>query len=482
MNLLGLKSEVLSAFLVGMARYRPDYQRVVGNELPANDAKVDLKAAALLAQALRLERPAMPAEFALETALSGRRKIMPDELREPFIRMFGTDKFALPPQGNLAFGMALALERWFLAPHPYDFHRIEGFLRVHADRLGADVLAWLDRDKASEEQQRYFDLAVLTDDTWTEATPVRRERYISERRRTDPAAARALVEATWANETADIRLSLLGGLRVRLGSEDRAFLESLAKDRAPKVRDLAAALLSKLPGMDGISPAQEKMLGRISKGTAGIFRKRPVLKLELPATVPNSDVLNWVIADFSDIAIEICLDRLGMSDNEVITAAAEDEGLTAAMTLMAVQSRRFDIVTELAGRSSIPCALLACGAFNTQQNFSCQEAIALCEALFRPGAKLDVRAFKGAVTQLHALTQTTIPSSSFDIIVKEVEMHCLTGDAAETGTILTQLALLAPTARRDTLRSLAQRHGDGGSPVIAWLDLLDNLEKASTHE
>ena len=78
-------------------------------------------------------------------------------------------------------------------------------------------------------------LAVITDDNWTEATPARRERYINERRRADPATARALVEAVWASETADMRLRLLGPLSVRLGPDDRAFLEGLAKDRAPKV-------------------------------------------------------------------------------------------------------------------------------------------------------------------------------------------------------------------------------------------------------
>ncbi len=40
------------------------------------------------------------------------------------------------PPGPLAAGMALALERLFMAPHPYDFHRLEPFLRAHAERLG----------------------------------------------------------------------------------------------------------------------------------------------------------------------------------------------------------------------------------------------------------------------------------------------------------------------------------------------------------
>lgn len=477
-----LKSEILAAFLIGTARRRPDYTHILGDELPGGVGSADLKVAALLAQALRLERPAARHEFEVERKAQKRRSFLPEELRAPFVRLFGAGKSALPPQDDLALGMAVALERRFLAPHPYDFHRLEGFLRAHADRLGADALDWLDRDKAVQERQSYFDLAVITDDNWTEATPARRERYINERRRADPATARALVEAVWASETADMRLRLLGPLSVRLEPDDRAFLEGLAKDRAPKVRDLAAFMLGRLPGPDGEQPAHQEALARITRGTAGLFRKKTVLKVELPATVANDTGAAWVFKQFSDIAIDTCLIELGMVAGDVIEAAREDPMLLAAITVMAANSRRFDLVAEVAAISEVPLGVLGAGGFSAWAEFSPDEAHLLVAAVFHGRPALKNVAMGPVLNQLYTLTRGVIPVGVFDALAHEVERRWDESTAIEHRAMLTPLALLAPAAGRAAVRSLAHRLEEAGDPVIAWLELLDRIERVSTHE
>lgn len=477
-----LKSEVLAAFLIGTARRRPDYTHIFADDLPCGVGSADLKVAALLAQALRLERPPAPLAYEIEQAVRTRRSFLPEELRMPFVRLFGSGKSALPPQDDLALGMAVALERRFLAPHPYDFHRLEGFLRVHADRLGADVLDWLERDKATQERQSYFDLAVITDDNWTEATPARRERFINERRRADPATARALVEAVWASEAADMRLRLLGPLSVRLGPDDRAFLEGLAKDRAPKVRDLAAFMLGRLPGPNGEQPAHQEALARITRGTTGFIRKKTVLKLELPATVANDAGAAWVFQQFGVIAIEACLTKLGMSAVDAIEAAREDPMLLAAFTVMAANSRRFDLITEVAALSDWPLSVLGAGGFSAGLEFSPDEAHALVEAVFGGRPALKNAAMGPVLNQLYALTRGPIPVAVFDLLAREVERRWGESNAIAHRAMLSPLALLAPAAGRPAVRALAQRLEEAGDPVIAWLELLDRIERVSTHE
>ncbi len=481
-----LTAEVLPALLVGTARRRPDYGRVFGGAASALDGKADLKAAALLAQALRLARPAAPAAFVVEPPAAGTRRVIPEDLREPFVRLFGADRFALPPEHDLAQGMARLLDRLGLTPHPFDFHRLEAFLRAHSDRLGVDVLDWLERGAAAEDRRSYFDLAVLTDDNWTEATPARRERHLRERRRADPAAARAMVEAVFANEGADLRLRLLDALRIGLGPDDRPFLEGLAKDRAPKVRELAAHYLARLPGPDGVPPAAVQALARIGKETSGFFRKKAVIKLELPATVAKDRWIDWVAGEFAGIRIEPWLSGLGMTASEAVAAAGGDAQLLAAITLMAVQSRRFDVVSELSG-TSVPLVLLAAGGFRRGQDLMDDEALALVEALLRPDSDLKASAFTGVLQQIWALTAAPVSTRAFDLLVAEADRRRPESDGRDFLATLGLLALIAPVSRRQAVRDLDARAGEvgvgnGGAAVLAWLDLTDSLERVRTHE
>ena len=131
---------------------------------------------------------------------------------------------------------------------------MDGFLRAHAERLGPDVCDWVDRDKGGEAKRGYFDMESLDDGNWHEATPARRQRYIEDRRRQDADAARALVVVVWPNEGADLRFKLLQALRPGLCPADKPFLEGLAKDRAPRVRELADHTSRACPAQQGRTP------------------------------------------------------------------------------------------------------------------------------------------------------------------------------------------------------------------------------------
>ncbi|MDA0140642.1 DUF5691 domain-containing protein [Solirubrobacter deserti] len=66
-------------------------------------------------------------------------------------------------------------------------------------------------------------------------------------RRQDPDAARELLASTWAEETWEDRQAFLQELEVGLSDADESLLELALSDRRKPVRDVAAALLTRLP-------------------------------------------------------------------------------------------------------------------------------------------------------------------------------------------------------------------------------------------
>lgn len=82
---------------------------------------------------------------------------------------------------------------------------------------------------------------------WEEGLFAERVALLGTVRAEDPAAARALLAATWSTERAEDRLMFLDSLRTGLSGDDEAFLEEALSDRSRNVRATAAELLSALP-------------------------------------------------------------------------------------------------------------------------------------------------------------------------------------------------------------------------------------------
>ena len=82
---------------------------------------------------------------------------------------------------------------------------------------------------------------------WDEDRLPRRLAVFRARRYSDPADARAWVDASWSAESAEHRAQILGVLAETLGPDDAAFLEQALADRSANVRAVAARLLARLP-------------------------------------------------------------------------------------------------------------------------------------------------------------------------------------------------------------------------------------------
>src|SRR5262249_35465340 len=94
----------------------------------------------------------------------------------------------------------------------------------------------------------------------------------------EPARALALVQSTWAADSADERRRFIEALTERRSMADEPFLESTLDDRSKTVRRAGAALLSRIPGSR--LKARLTQLARsiitVEKQRKGIMRRESV--------------------------------------------------------------------------------------------------------------------------------------------------------------------------------------------------------------
>jgi hypothetical protein len=84
-------------------------------------------------------------------------------------------------------------------------------------------------------------------ETWATGSAAARRLLLGRLRATDPAAARDLLQSTWARETPEDRAAFVAVLATGLSPDDEPFLEAALDDRRKEVRQNAAALLWRLP-------------------------------------------------------------------------------------------------------------------------------------------------------------------------------------------------------------------------------------------
>jgi hypothetical protein len=85
------------------------------------------------------------------------------------------------------------------------------------------------------------------DTVWQEASTARRLRLLRLVRASDPARARAWVQAAWRQEKADFRADMVRALQENLSADDEPLLEPALDDRSEQVRSAVAPLLARIP-------------------------------------------------------------------------------------------------------------------------------------------------------------------------------------------------------------------------------------------
>jgi len=236
----------------------------------------------------------------------------------------------------------LAERGWTI--HPADW--IPSADECHAPDVYAPWRDWAQGAASGEtKDKRVTD--ELTAETWDVFYRSEREVAFRTLRQRDPDAARTLLEAKLAGEGADVRLRLVEVLRHRLFEADVPFLEILAaKDRAPKVKALAASLLARL-GRAAAGEDMAELVGFFEVHTKGLLRRECELRarpLKTNAQKTRRDNL-LAEADFSAFA-----QALSLAPLDLIKAWnwGIESGLDLALAGMAERSAPDEIVAVLA--------------------------------------------------------------------------------------------------------------------------------------
>ncbi len=122
---------------------------------------------------------------------------------------------------------------------------------------------------------------------WEEGDADQRAVFLRRLRVTDPAEARRLLEEAFPDDSVKVRATLLPVLAERLGPEDEPFLAAvLANDRGKEVRQIAAALLSRLLA----SAFARRMTARLDSCIRG---ERKILRTVTVIEPPDAFAPDW---------------------------------------------------------------------------------------------------------------------------------------------------------------------------------------------
>jgi hypothetical protein len=165
----------------------------------------------------------------------------------------------------------------FLAARGHTLHPGDWMPAAGEDDIPDVYAAWRDWAQGSVAPAGRGAEADLTAETWPDYWPAARNVAFAALRRSDPAAATALLAAKLAGENADARLRLVAMLAARLSDADRPFLESLAADRAPKVKALAASLLARLGHGPAVGEEAVELAAFFELQTKGLLRRTRIV-------------------------------------------------------------------------------------------------------------------------------------------------------------------------------------------------------------
>ena len=475
MKAASLNAQVLPSLLVGLRREPLRHGLFTAGPDESREPQTALAALSLCGQSLRFERPGRPDEFNTSEWPAEDRPIVSGEARAMLLRLLEEKRLTADSE----FAAACALERSRLRPHPFDLPRIEGFIRKHAERLGATAQYWIERETPQVQRRGYFDAEELTPSNWADAPLARRAAFIEDWRTRDAAGAREALAAVWATRSADERLRLLGAMQSSLSKDDLTFLEPLKKDRAPRVRALAARLLARSSGADGENPALRECLSRIERSKAGVLRKGPALKLSLPANVKEPEAPRWIAEQFASIGLDEFASALDLGPDTLADAAEKDSNLLLALAMMASVECRWTLLEQIVtgalpeawGRMS-ECAWSGLDPLSPAQRMEWVRVAVRPQQWIPPAG---VAQWSWLLCQMEG----PLPGPVMEEILKAKSFkEQIAGEKPPSTEWVQAICALCPSALRDRLGSqLAALERESAGQGLLLLETLDRLEK-----
>jgi hypothetical protein len=257
-------------------------------------------------------------------------------------------------------------------------------------------------------------------------------------------------------------------------------LSTLEKDRAPRVRTLAARFLARL-GAGGENPALRECLERIKQGKSGLLRKRTALELELPANVKDQAASRWILQTFTDVSFTELASAFKVTDQELIEAAAKDEPLLLALALIATNDQRLDLLELLVAHLPNAWERMFESGLTTLGTRTESERQRWEEIIVHPYRK-DLPTSYFLWDWLHRLTDGAAPPSVMSSLLKMKLLMKVPERERGGGPWLEVIAAICPAPQRDELREQLADFDQAQTIIpLALLDILDGMEKDRTH-
>lgn len=199
---------------------------------------------------------------------------------------------------------------------------------------------------------------------WETGTRAERVALLTEYRQVDRAAARALVEETWATDPPEDRAAFIEALRHEAGLDDEPLLERAQDDKRKEVRTAAVALLSKIPGSKLSSRMQDRALAAISLKRGLLSPEK--IELTLPAECNAAMIRDGIEPKSHDAGVgerahwfretlvrtspSVLCERLGRTRAQLLQMATRSEWKVVLVTGLKSAALRFgdaELIREL---------------------------------------------------------------------------------------------------------------------------------------
>ncbi|MET0245449.1 MAG: DUF5691 domain-containing protein, partial [Sphingomonas sp.] len=256
-----------------------------------------------------------------------------DALRPPLRRVLAQLRDARTRLHLLDF---LGRRGWTV--HPGDW------MPGEADEVPDVYAPWQDWATASGQASLTADL--LSAETWDDYGPAARLSAFRTLRRRSPAMASALLAEKIEGAAADHRVRLTEVLSERLSDADAPVLDLLMRDRAPRVKALAASLAARLGRGEVSGEDSAELAGFFTVQTRGLLRRTRVIALQELKTSAQS---NRRAALAESLPLATLAASLGMSMAELVAAwpVGQDRTADQLLAIMAARSAPDPIVVAV---------------------------------------------------------------------------------------------------------------------------------------
>jgi len=180
--------------------------------------------------------------------------------------------------------------------HRFDYVQLKHLLALDPSLFDASFRRWA----SSRKSQTAMDLGEITDANWLEFSNPERVDYIARLHREAPGRARDLLSECFAQETANLRGKLLMAIEASVSIDDKAFLQSLAGDRAKSVQEILDHVLGCIANTEQYNRRFEEAASRLSLKVSKILKKR-TLEVDQPAGYKGYRLAEWYSETFQRI-------------------------------------------------------------------------------------------------------------------------------------------------------------------------------------